>query len=68
MDFDPTLHEALLEQNSDKIEKGKIDESVLPAAAPTSRPPRRRRKVEMEVEAEAEAEAELTTTPGPEVA
>ena len=26
MDFDPTLHEALLEQNSDKIEKGKIME------------------------------------------
>ena len=47
-----------------KIEKGKIDESVLPAAAPTSRPPRRRRKVEMEVD----SEAELTTTPEPEVA
>ena len=51
-----------------KIEKGKIDESVLPAAAPTSRPPRRRRKVEMEVEAKAKAEEELTNTPEPEVA
>ena len=49
-----------------KIETGKIDESVLPVAAPTSRPPRRRRKVEMEVEAK--AEEELTNTPEPEVA
>ena len=58
-----TVQEPVVEA---KIEKGKIDESVLPAAAPTSRPPRRRRKVEMEVEAK--AEEELTNTPEPEVA
>ena len=53
-----------------KIEKGKIDGSVLPAAAPTSRPPRRHRKIETGVEAEEEEEEEeeLTVTPEPEVA
>ena len=43
-----------------EIDREKIDDSVLPAAAPTSRPPRRRPKSEIE------AEATVQTVPEPE--